>query len=77
MTDYRENLKLNFIMKSKHRYTDLDYSLVEYKNETTPVVLICKQHGEFTTTPKHHTNRSKGCRKCSEISHKYKKVLIF
>ena len=77
MTDYRKSLKLNFIMKSKQKYSDLDYHLVDYKNETTPVVLICKEHGEFTTTPKHHINKGKGCRGCASISHKNKEGVDF
>ncbi len=44
-----------------------DYSLVsEYKNSREKVKVICKKHGEFEVTPKHHTNRKQGCSICSE-----------
>ena len=41
-----------------------DYSKVEYKNQKTPVRIICPEHGEFFMTPCAHLVRQ-GCRKCS------------
>jgi hypothetical protein len=41
-----------FIDKSTKVHGDLyDYSNVEYINNHTKVVIICKKHGEFTQTP--------------------------
>lgn len=40
-----------------------NYSLVEYKNLTTKVKIICPIHGIFEQTPYHHLER-KGCAKC-------------
>ncbi len=58
-----------FIEKSKKIQTvEYDYSKVDYKNNRTHVIIICKEHGEFKQTPSHHLsgdrcphcNRSKG-----------------
>lgn len=40
-----------------------DYSLVEYKNSSTRVDIICHSHGIFTQTPTKHI-LGRGCRKC-------------
>lgn len=52
-----------FIRKSiefhKGKY---DYSFVEYVNTNTKVKIICKEHGEFLQTPKHHLRHE--CSKC-------------
>ena len=40
-----------------------DYSKVEYKNSNTKVVIICKEHGEFTQTPNGHLSGA-GCPEC-------------
>lgn len=41
-----------------------DYSLVDYKNEKTPVKIICKKHGVFEQKPDKHM-RGHGCPFCS------------
>ena len=48
-----------------------DYSKVEYVNSTTPVCIICPEHGEFWQTPSNHTNKihPKGCDKCNRLKH--------
>jgi hypothetical protein len=53
-----------FIDKSTKVHGDLyDYSNVEYINNHTKVVIICKKHGEFTQTPGHHLGKQ-GCPYC-------------
>ena len=52
-------LKANKIHKNKY-----DYSHVNYINSTTPVIIICKQHGEFNQTPDIHINQKCGCPQC-------------
>ncbi len=52
------NIKHNF------RY---DYSLVNYKNCDSDVVIICKKHGQFLQCPYYHL-RSFGCRYCTPRS---------
>lgn len=43
-----------------------DYSLVNYRNSTEKVEIICKIHGSFMQSPNGHTNKSSpsGCPKC-------------
>lgn len=40
-----------------------DYSKVNYVNSDTNVCIICKEHGEFFQSPKHHLS-GHGCPKC-------------
>ena len=40
------------------------YSKVKYDNKNTPVIVICKSHGEFNVTPKDHISGN-GCPKCA------------
>jgi rubrerythrin len=62
--------KLNldtFITRSKESHGDkYDYSLVDYKNQYTPIKIICPIHGEFEQIPKSHMN-GMGCKKCGSI----------
>ena len=58
----RSNLD-DFIKKSREKYGEkYDYSLVDYKNTTTPVNIICPVHGIFIQTPGGHSQH--GCPKC-------------
>ena len=53
-----------FIQKSNlvhHNY--YNYSLVEYKNMTTKIKIICPKHGIFTQIASNHTSGC-GCKKC-------------
>ena len=36
------------------------YSRVKYKNNYTPVIVLCKQHGPFYVTPKEHIRTDRG-----------------
>ncbi len=40
-----------------------DYSLVNYKNTTTKLVIVCKTHGKWLQTPNGHL-QGYGCQKC-------------
>ena len=42
-----------------------DYSKVVYINSTTPVCIICPEHGEFWQTPVAHL-RGQGCKECGK-----------
>lgn len=42
-----------------------DYSLVDYKDTKTPVVIICRKHGEFKQKPNYHLTGN-GCQQCFE-----------
>ena len=41
-----------------------DYSLVEYKNNNTPVRIVCRKHGVFEKKPSKHL-MGQGCQKCA------------
>jgi very-short-patch-repair endonuclease len=57
--------KDEFIRRSKiHHDDNYDYSLVNYKNNRTKVVIVCKKHGNFEQVPESHMNGF-GCNKCS------------
>lgn len=61
------NIKLTtgeFIQKAIARHGDkYDYSKVDYKDNKTKVVIICKIHGEFKQTPRDHLS-GHGCPVC-------------
>lgn len=42
------------------------YELVEYVNNSTPVILVCDIHGGFKLTPHKHKS-GRGCQKCSKV----------
>jgi hypothetical protein len=58
-----------FIDKAKEVHKDIegkaiyDYSKVQYINNSTKVIIICKIHGEFNQTPSKHLS-GQGCKKC-------------
>ena len=59
-----------WINQSKEKYGDkLDYSLVNYINSNTEVLLRCKIHNiSFNILPAAHLNRNCGCEKCGKES---------
>lgn len=55
----------DFIAKARLIHGDrYDYSLVNYVSNRTPIIVICKKHGEFLVLP---TNHLKGCQ-CESCS---------
>ena len=59
--------KEKFIEKARKVHGDkYNYSKVEYKNNCTPVTIICPEHGEFKQIPAVHTDLKSGCPKCCE-----------
>jgi hypothetical protein len=60
------NKTTEFIEKAIKIHGDrYDYSKVEYIKASQKVIIICKEHGEFTLTPNKHLSRKDGCKKCS------------
>jgi len=56
----------NFILKaSKIHSNKYDYSLVNYINATSKVIIICNKHGEFQQSPKNHIALKQGCPRCA------------
>lgn len=44
-----------------------DYSKAKYINNITPVIIICKEHGEFRATPNVHlSNKKQECPTCTK-----------
>jgi len=57
-------MEQEFIRKAIEVHGDkYDYSKVEYINNLTEILIICKQHGEFWQIPKLH-KKGNGCRIC-------------
>lgn len=50
--------------KQIHDGKNYDYSLVEYKNTDTNVIITCPTHGYFLQAPNNHLNGA-GCPKCA------------
>lgn len=53
-----------FIKRAKRVHNEYDYSLVEYKNSKTTIIIICNEHGKFQQFPLNHLKGS-GCAKCN------------
>lgn len=51
----------------KHNFK-YDYSKVEYKDNKTPVCIICPEHGEFWQSPNNHMRGNGGCKECLRIN---------
>lgn len=61
------NLKEIFITKANIKHNNLyNYSLADYKNNKTKIIIICNIHGEFTQRPDHHI-RGGGCPQCNYL----------
>jgi hypothetical protein len=45
--------------------TNYDYSLATINKITDKIIVICKEHGEFSVTADHHI-RGVGCKKCAD-----------
>jgi len=57
--------KQEFIERSNIIHnSSYDYSLVEYENVMSKVIIICDKHGRFEQTPLNHLN-GHPCKKCS------------
>jgi|688.fasta_scaffold42003_3 hypothetical protein len=55
----------DFIEKAKKIHGDrYDYSKTVYEKSHENVIIICKDHGEFTQMPSNHLDRRNGCDKC-------------
>ena len=66
--ELRTSTKETFITKANQVHGDkYDYSLVEYKNNYTPVKIVCRLHGEFEQKPNKHISQKQGCPVCADI----------
>ena len=65
---------LKFIEKSIEIHGEIyDYNKVEYTNNSTNVIIICKEHGEFLQAPSNHLV-GKGCKNCGNNKIRIKKT---
>ena len=64
-----DKLKLTldeFVNRAKNIHKDnYDYSLVDYKNSSVKIKIICLKHGVFKQSPNSHL-RGEGCSKCGD-----------
>ena len=44
------------------------YAFSVYVTSTTPLLVTCPLHGNFSITPSNHVSSSRGCKKCSRIN---------
>lgn len=73
-TDSRSNTP-EFIFKAQKIHGDrYDYSLVQYVNKKTGVIIVCSDHGQFNQKPRDHLYGS-GCPTCCNGKRKKNTVL--
>jgi|SaaInlStandDraft_1057018.scaffolds.fasta_scaffold06865_3 superfamily II DNA or RNA helicase len=55
-----------FIERSQKLFSNkYDYSKAIYKSQKEKVLIVCKDHGEFSMLPANHYRNKQGCPKCS------------
>lgn len=71
--------KNKFIINANKLFnSEYSYSKINYINNHTNVIIICKKHGEFQTTPNFHLSKIGGCSNCKKeknIANKVQKFL--
>lgn len=61
----------NFIKKAKSIHgNEYDYSKTIYKGSHEKIIVTCKIHGDFLTTPANHTSKHNQC-KCPKCSNRF------
>lgn len=56
---------IRFKERAQSKYGDkFDYSQADYVNASTPIKIICPEHGEFMQTTTNHMRTKCGCPKC-------------
>lgn len=67
MVQLQSKTQEQFLEEAKFLHGDTyDYSLVEYINSGTKVIIICPTHGEFEQLPNSHI-QGMGCQKCARV----------
>jgi hypothetical protein len=65
----KKSTKEEFIINANIVHCDIyDYSLVNYINSKTKVIIICKEHGPFEQRPNSHISLKSGCPYCSKVN---------
>jgi len=61
--------KEEFVKKARDKHGDkYIYDKVDYKNNSSKVIITCPSHGDFSQTPHGHL-KGQGCKKCFYITH--------
>lgn len=64
-----------FISDARALFGDkYDYSLVDYRNSKTKVVIICPVHGKFEKQPNKHLSSKQGCPNCGQSQARLKRT---
>lgn len=65
-----------FIARSVAAHGDLYcYSKTEYKNASTPVIITCPKHGDFTQLPRNHIKYRSGCALCKKENARQQRIM--
>lgn len=73
-TNARSKEEFVKVAVTKH-HSKYDYSLVDYRNQDLPVLIVCAEHGSFLQKPRHHL-RGQGCPTC-KLSSGHNSLLSF
>ena len=64
---HKKRTRESFIAQARLVHGDLySYDKVDYKNDSTKVVVTCPIHGDFLITPDAHIHSRQGCKQCSQ-----------
>lgn len=63
----RKDQNLFIEQASKLHFNKYDYSLVEYKNSASPIIITCPKHGNFNQLPTVHLDQRCGCPRCTSL----------
>ena len=71
----RKKTNEQFIVQAREVHGNYyDYSLVDYHNTNTPIIITCPKHGKFSVVPRAHLYNKQGCNFCTKESGELKIV---
>lgn len=63
---HKKRTKEDFVAQARLVHGDkYSYDKVDYKNDSTKVIVTCPIHGDFLITPGNHIHSKQGCKKCA------------
>jgi hypothetical protein len=72
----RKHTTEEFVARARQRHGDrYDYSQSDYVSQSTPIKVICPEHGAFFPTPKKHVLSGTGCPVCARRSASLEKFI--
>ena len=64
----------DFIIKANKIHNNkYDYTKADYEKWNVPIIIICKNHGEFSQSPNGHLS-GRGCKLCGHTMQNLKKL---